>query len=156
MPGPPPKPASARARRNKVAGARTLTVAAPRKAPPLPQRPIVVDGPTDWHDQTVEWWIDTWQSPMSPEFDDSDMHALVMLAVLIDDFWWCPSKELAAEIRLQRACFGLTPLDRRRLQWEIDRGDEAGERTSKRRKASGERAAAGRPKAVDPRSILAS
>jgi hypothetical protein len=71
---------------------------------------------------------------MAPEFERSDVHGLYLLAVLVDEFWLEPSQQLAAEIRLQRQCFGLTPIDRRRLQWEIDRGDEALERTAQRRK----------------------
>jgi hypothetical protein len=40
---------------------------------------------------------------------------------------------LSAEIRLQRQCFGLSPIDRRRLQWEIERTEEAQEKGRKRR-----------------------
>jgi hypothetical protein len=88
---------------------------------------------------------------MAPEYDASDLHGLVLLAVLVDEFWVEPSKDLAGEIRLQRQCFGLTPIDRRRLQWEIDRGEEAAAETEKRREAA-------KPVAVegpDPRSLLA-
>jgi len=72
---------------------------------------------------------------MAPEYDTSDVHGLVLLAVLVDDFWRDGSRELAAEIRLQRQCYGLTPIDRRRLQWEIDRGEEAEEKRQTRRTA---------------------
>lgn len=92
---------------------------------------------------------------MAPEFDDSDRHGLFALAYLVDDFWTAESSseraKLASEIRLQRQCFGLTPIDRRRLQWEIDRGDEATERT-KRRRSKPEPKGDGAP--ADPRSIL--
>jgi hypothetical protein len=85
---------------------------------------------------------------MAPEYDSSDIHGLLMLAVLVDDFWAAPSAVKAAEIRLQRQCFGLTPIDRRRLQWEIARGTEAEQRTERRR-------AAGTPGPVeDPRRLL--
>lgn len=60
---------------------------------------------------------------MAPEFLKSDLHGLFRLAVLVDAFWREPSKELAAEIRLQQAAYGLSPLDRRRLQWEIKRSE---------------------------------
>lgn len=60
---------------------------------------------------------------MGPELDErQDVHHLLLLAVLIDDFWHAPTKELAAEIRLQRRDFGLTVMSRRSLAWEIDRG----------------------------------
>src|SRR5688572_21266126 len=106
---------SVRARRNKTSTAATLSVVHNVQAPELPERE------TPWHPQTISWWIDTWASPMAPEFHKSDTHGLFLLALLIDDFWTAPSTALAAEIRLQRQCFGLTPMDRRRLQWEIER-----------------------------------
>lgn len=139
MPGPPPKAAGERRRRNKVAGSRVLAVVSSDEVE-IPS--LLLDGA---HPMTVSWWRDIWSSPMSSEFDRSDIHGLLILAVLVDAFWRKPSRELAGEIRLQRQAFGLTPLDRRRLQWEIDRGDEAVERTAARAKAK-------RPKAVkDPR-----
>ena len=143
MPGPAPKHASVRSRRNKNSTAATLTTVHDVQAPDLP------DG--DWHDLTLEWWADIWASPMAPEFDSSDRHGLFILATLVDGFWKSPSQALAAEIRLQRQCFGLTPIDRRRLQWEIERVDEAQDRGERRR------AAAPRPPAepvADPRGGL--
>ena len=62
---------------------------------------------------------------MSSEYVDSDIKGLGALAILWDDFYLAPSptgrKELMAEIRLQEVRFGLSPIDRRRLQWEIKR-----------------------------------
>lgn len=146
MPSPIPKPASTRQRRNKASTHRQLEVVHDVEAPKLPAG-------TKWHKQTREWWRDVWASPMAPEYDDSDIHGLFMLAVLVDAYWQDPSPKLAAEIRLQRQCFGLTPIDRRRLQWEIDRGDSAAQKTRKRREA-----VAPKPEAVpevDPRQLLA-
>jgi hypothetical protein len=120
------KHSSVRARRNKTSTHATLTVDHDVEAPPLP-------GDRVWHPQTVEWWADVWASPMAPEYDASDRHGLFVLAVLVDGFWHKPHWTAAAEIRLQRQCFGLTPMDRRRLQWEIDRGEAAAERTRSRR-----------------------
>ena len=125
---PTPKPAATRQRRNKVAGMATLRPVADLETPELPAHPG-----EGWHDLTVRWWDDLWSSPMAPEYDTSDIHGLFMLAVLVDGFWWAPSKELAAEIRLQRQAFGLSPIDRRRLQWEIDRGEQAEESRTKRK-----------------------
>ncbi len=73
---------------------------------------------------TVEWWEDTWRSPMASEFVQADTHGLYLLAELVDAFWREPSISLAAEIRQHRMAFGLTPIDRRRLQWEIEKGNE--------------------------------
>jgi hypothetical protein len=70
---------------------------------------------------------------MAAEFLQADIHGLYILAELVDRFWAEPNKELAAEIRLQRQCFGLTPIDRRRLQWEVERGESAATRTQQRK-----------------------
>lgn len=127
----PPMPKHQPARRNKSTTRATLSAVHDVQAPDLPD--------TDermWHPQTLTWWADVWASPMAPEFDDSDRHGLFLLAVLVDDFWRRPTWQLAAEIRLQRQCFGLTPIDRRRLQWEIERTDEAQDRGRRRRATS--------------------
>lgn len=144
MPGPAPKMNPAR--RNKTATRATLTRDHQVKCPDLPERE------TGWHKLTESWWSDIWASPMAPEFDASDHHGLFVLADLVDAFWCEESPRaragLAAEIRLQRQCFGLTPIDRRRLQWEIARGDDAAEKTKTRR------AAPATSPAVDPRAAL--
>lgn len=146
MPGPAPKPAATRQRRNKASSAARLIALPDRsaKVPPLPEG-------RGWQPETIAWWADVWSSPMAPEFLDADVHGLLMLAVLVDAFWQEPSEKLAGEIRLQRQCFGLTPIDRRRLQWEVDRGEEAEQRRAQRATAKG------RPrKKADPRKALAS
>ena len=102
-------------------------------------------GDKEWHPLTRAFWRDIWRSPMASEFLQSDLHALYLLADLVDRYWTSPSTTLAAEIRQQRQCFGLTPIDRRRLQWEIARGEEA-ERKKKPPVPP--------PTAVDPRSFL--
>jgi len=129
MPGPAPKHPSTRQRRNRSSTAATLSVDPDLEVPALPTRL--------WHEQTRAWWRDIWASPMAPEYDDSDRHGLFSLAVLVDDFWRCDEAKLrtsiAAEIRQQRQCFGLTPIDRRRLQWEIERSEDAQDRGQRRR-----------------------
>jgi hypothetical protein len=139
----PPLPKHQPQRRNKTTTRATLSAVHDIQAPLLPE-----DGERQWHEQTRSWWADTWASPMAPEFDASDRHGLFLLAVLVDDFWHKPTWALAAEIRLQRQCFGLTPIDRRRLQWEIERVDEAQDRGRRRRSAG-----AGKPPA-DPLAAL--
>lgn len=158
MPGPAPKHSSTRARRNKTAGAKTLTIVHNVAAPKLPAEADVA-----WHKLTVKWWAEIWASPMAPEWDSSDIHGLYILAMLVNAFWYEPSQALAAEIRLQRQQFGLTPLDRRRLQWEIDRGEAAALATQKRQneikpkpaKKGAAGALARGPKKKDPRQLLA-
>ena len=123
---PTPKAPGVRQRRNKTSTAATLHRVVDADVPALPSS-------TEWHELTRSWWVDVWSSPMSGEFDPSDLHGMYVLAMLVDKFWLEPSTSLAAEIRLQRQCFGLSPIDRRRLQWEIDRGEVAEESRSKRR-----------------------
>jgi len=143
---PMPKPAATRQRRNKVAGATKLTLRTVKKGD-IPSLPF------DTHEMTSRWWVDIWSSPMAPEWDTSDIHGLYMLARLVDAFWTAESatqaSTLAGEIRLQAQRFGLSPIDRRRLQWEIDRGDEAEQRTTARRQQRKPG-----PKKVDPRLVL--
>jgi len=147
MPGPNPKDPSVRARRNKTSTAATLKADPRATVPDLPKR-------GGWHEQTVEWWRDVWSSPMAPEFDASDRHGLNMLAILVDDYWTAESSRermaLAAEIRQQSQRFGLSPIDRRRLQWEIERTEEAVQKGTRRRAASTPKNDGG----TDPRATL--
>lgn len=131
----PPTPKRNPARRNKSVTRATLSRNHNIEAPPLPDMATDDDERADWHPLTVEWWLDIWASPMAPEFEKSDIHGLYILAALVDTFWHKPGKDTAAEIRLQRVAFGLTPIDRRRLQWEIERTDEAQEKGARRRAA---------------------
>jgi hypothetical protein len=148
MPGPAPKHPSTRARTNKTSTAATLRADPKVKAPALPDRV--------WHPMTQAWWADVWSSPMAPEFDDSDRHGLFALAMLVDDFWNADSsrerRDLAAEIRQQGQRFGLSPIDRRRLQWEIERADDAQDRGQRRRSAR--QPAKSDQQARDPRDVL--
>lgn len=135
---------TARARANRASTAATLSDGHDAIVPELPTRPAKVevdeDGmervvATGWHSETLQWWADLWASPMAAEYHSSDRHALFLLAVLVDDFWREPSTKLAAEIRLQRVAFGLTPYDRRRLEWTIETTEEAKDRGNTRRSA---------------------
>lgn len=143
----PPLPKRNPARRNKSTTKATLSLVHSVKAPALPTH-------REWHPQTLQWWADIWASPMAPEYHDSDRHGLFSLAMLEDDFWRAESPtertRLAAEIRLQRQCFGLTPMDRRRLQWEIERGEEAQDKGRARREAAAPKG----PRKADPRAAV--
>lgn len=140
MPGPVPKDPRLRQRRNRVSTAATLPASGGcRRAPPLPAH-------RDWHPLTRAWWRSIWRSPMSAEWLPSDLHGLVLLADLRDRYWTKPTVMLAGEIRQQEARFGLSPIDRRRLQWTIERVEEA---QRKRRPAVAEIDAAD-----DPRKLL--
>ncbi len=151
--GPAPKPAHIRQNRIKKSTKATLTKAAGASTtvPDLP--PVRI-----YQALTVDWWVKVWTSPMAPEYLETDIDGLARLALLIDNFYVLindpaamgKTKEIMAEIRLQEARFGLSPVDRSRLQWEVQKGEEA----------QAKRQAAQQPKrsssgtAGDPRALL--
>lgn len=75
----------------------------------------------DWRQATRDWWEVIWASPMADEWVDADVPGLLALAVLWDDFWRTGDPKAHAEIRQAAREFGLSPLSRRQLQWEIKR-----------------------------------
>ncbi|WP_457851847.1 phage terminase small subunit [Kocuria carniphila] len=133
MPGPLPKPVGVRARRHKTSTAAKLRSDATIIAPELPPLPLN----QEWHELVRTWWEDIWASPMAPEYTESDRHGLFKVAMLHQDFWTAESskgrQDAAKEIRLQEMRYGLSPIDRRRLQWEIERTEEAKDRGTRRR-----------------------
>ena len=149
MPGPAPKPPGLRQRRNRASTKATLPTeakAAKQKIPPLPQRK------GNWHERVIVWWESIWRSPMATEYLEPDKQGLILLAYLQQSFWTARSNKdrfrFAAEIRQQEVRFGLTPIDRRRLQWEVEKGESAAVRTATRRKRK-------RPNPKnDPRDVL--
>lgn len=148
MPGPLPKPASTRARRNQSSTATTLYPVSDPVVPGLPSH-------TDWHEAVEMWWHDIWSSPMSTEWTDSDVHNLFIAARLMN-LVWSPATSAAEKvsaanaIRQQLRECGLSPMSRRTLQWVIDRGEEAQQRTDERRRKATQEAA----QQVDPRQGL--
>ncbi len=62
---------------------------------------------------------------MAPEYLQTDIDGLNRLAFLVDSYYKRPDVEVMREIRLQEARFGLSPVDRSRLQWEVQKGEEA-------------------------------
>ncbi len=134
-------------RRHRATTAATLPSEAEARTweiPPLPP----CKGP--WHERVIAWWAAIWQSPMAAEYIESDKHGLYMLAMLLQDFWVARSAKdrcrFAVEIRQQESRFGLTPVDRRRLQWEIERAEVAVKKTATRRKRA--------DRNKDPRDVL--
>ena len=125
MSGPAPKHVSVRARVNKASTRATLTERDPSdvKVPPLPpctkelEDGQVIEVP--WHPLTRAWWAAIWPSPMAAEWHESDIFGLYAVAFLYDKFYRNPSAAAHAELRLARAPYGLTPIDRRKLEWSI-------------------------------------
>lgn len=103
-----------------------------------------------WHRLTRAWWRNVFQSPMASEYIQTDVDGLARLAILVDQFYKSADPKLLAEIRLQEARFGLSPIDRSRLHWEIERGEEA--ENKRRSKRAGTKS--NNPHPADPRGIL--
>lgn len=108
----------------------------PAEVSPRLRAPSLPDS-REWNAMTKRWWHDVWASPMSSEYLRADEHGLFRLAVLVDMFWVEPSRELAAEIRIQQQAFGLTPLDRRRLEWNIEQVEQAKDKRDRTRSLHG-------------------
>lgn len=153
----PKKHPSTRARRNKASTAATLTTEAAtgkRATPDLPDR---VAG---WHPQTTQWWADVWSSPMSDEWHpETDIHNVLAAAMHYDDMWRAetPAERQKADAAFvkREAALGLTPYDRRRLEWTIETAAEARDRGQQRRARGAAPAqspqSSGKP---DPRAAL--
>lgn len=138
---PTPKPPGARRRRNLGQGQWQELPADGRKgkAPePRTDRELGVIA--------RRYWETIWSSPMAVTFTDADIQPLTRLAVLVDDRArsesadglieivdaWHDGSELRVivgefkgdgEIRQLEDRYGISPLARRRLQWEIKQGD---------------------------------
>jgi len=117
-----PKDPAMRQRRNKVPGAATLSMVPKRKrAPSLPKR---ADG-QEWHALAVRWWRSVFRSPMAAEYLEADVEGLCRVVMLVDRFWKKPSITMESQILREQALYGLTPMDRRRLSWVIEKDEEA-------------------------------
>lgn len=66
---------------------------------------------------------------MAARYVSADVHGLYIVVELLEGFWRHPSPEFAREVRLSSQPFGLNPLDRRRLQWEIVAPEKLGRRS---------------------------
>jgi hypothetical protein len=118
--GPAPKPANLRQRTNRKSGSATIS------APESPDVPSIPNPDNrEWHPLTLVTWEHAWASPMASQWLESDVDGLGRTALLWDAYYHKPQATLLAEIRLQESRFGLSPLDRSRLQWEVARADEA-------------------------------
>lgn len=116
------------------------------ESPDIPEIPNP-DGRV-WHPLTLKAWEHAWSSPMSSQWLETDADAIGRLAILWDEFYKSPTVDAMKEIRLQSPAFGLSPLDRSRLQWEVNRGEEAENQLRKRKQPTPV------PTVGDPRKLL--
>lgn len=69
--------------------------------------------------QTLEWHEAWRRSPMAQTFLPTDWQRLAMLATLVDRYYTHGKALDLAEIRLNEAALGGSPLDRLRLKWTV-------------------------------------
>lgn len=126
----PPMPKNVRARANKSASAATLSVVHDVKVPELLPKEV------EWHSMTRRWWRELWKSPMATEYRETDLQGLYQVALLVQDFWTAKDSKSRNEARLRiekaEADFGLTPLARRRLEWQVETTEDAKAKGAKR------------------------
>jgi hypothetical protein len=115
MAGKGPAPAEAKRRRNKPQIDELPAEGHRGEFPALPKS-YRHDKKTVPYLKATRVWYQTWaRSPMATEFTGVDWQRLLRVAPLVDQYERTAARELLAEIRLQEASFGGTPLDRRRL-----------------------------------------
>lgn len=138
MPAPKKHP-STRARANRATTAATLPADSGSATAVIVRN---LPDERDWHPLTVEWWNALWTSPMASEYHTSDWYQLVLLAIAYDrlldpDLSPAQFKVLSEEVRSHRTPFGMTPYDRRRLEWQIESSEDAKDRGKQRRARNG-------------------
>lgn len=99
--------------------------------------PVLPERRYGWHEMTQAWWRDVWMSPMSKEWHpETDYHNVVVAAMHYDDMWNADKalerQKAAAAMAKMVAQLGLTPYDRRRLEWTIASATEATGRVQRR------------------------
>lgn len=127
----PSMPKNVRARANRSSSAATLSVIHDVKTPEL------LPKETEWHAMTRRWWRELWKSPTATEYHETDLQSLYQVALLVQDFWAAPDAKSRNDARLRiekaEADFGLTPLARRRLEWQIEQTEDSKAKGTKRR-----------------------
>ncbi|OBK14080.1 hypothetical protein A5635_10310 [Mycobacterium asiaticum] len=89
--------------------------------PPLPES-------IEWYPEVLAWWEDLWASEPRSEWIEADVHLLYVAArlyqMLLDpETKVTAAKALAGEYRQILVQFGLTPMARRTLQWQVPPAD---------------------------------
>jgi hypothetical protein len=115
MPGPAPKPSATRQRRNRVASAAVLTEA--------DGEIVIPELPEGFDKRTIRWWATVKKSPMREEYTASDWEGLLAVAALYNLWWMTGDTKAHAEFRTAAKDYGLNPMARRSLQWEIKRAE---------------------------------
>lgn len=167
--GAPPKDPSTRSRRHKTSTKAVLHAVENPDIPPLPPAGDWLGGiedmttpdeapPREWPRPVERWWEDIWSSPMSSEFTDSDIHGLYLacfyMAQVLNPYLKMTDRISASKAyETQVRNFGLNPMSRRTLQWEIERSEEAQAKGRKRRQRTDPAAESNAPEPADPRHV---
>ncbi|AYD82089.1 minor tail protein [Gordonia phage Turuncu] len=173
MPGPTAKPVGTTARRNKTSTKAVLSTVVDHDIPTLPPAEewlqtieeitasaVMADAPPpehrDWPEPVKRWWNDIWSSPMSNEFVHSDIHGLYLACFYMAQVL-NPALKMSDRISASKAYetqvrnFGLNPMSRRTLQWEIERTEEALAKGEARRRRNATDPTVTEPARPDPR-----
>jgi phage terminase small subunit len=121
MPDSLPKPAGQRRRRNMQPSSAKLPASG------LADSALVPAPPEGLGEYAVDAWRVWWSSPMAVVWIESDLPALTRMCRLTDQAArGDASAAVLSEVRQLEDRFGLSPLARRRLQWEIEKAGGAG------------------------------
>jgi hypothetical protein len=94
----------------------------------LPSLPVVAvpEPPEGLSEPMLGWWATVWRSPMAAMWVESDVFGLERLAGILEvALQGAAPAALLAEARQLEDRFGLSPMARRRLQWQIGATDAA-------------------------------
>ena len=152
MPGPAPKPADQRRRRNAPTANTLKLPKAGRQGPP-PKFPL---GKLSAADAKV--WAELWSTPAAAAWELNSWTRVVARYLRVmraaDDALAArePSAPLLAEVRQLEDRLGLTPIAMLRLRWEIDDSDELAE-ARYAHKGAASSSSRQRLRAVDPDAV---
>lgn len=118
---PTPKPTAQRRRRNAIAGVAKLDKVGRKGPAPKPKTTV------ELCPVAMDYWKTLWASPMALVYTDADVFPLSRMAVLVHERETERSTAGDSELRQLEDRFGVSPLARRRLNWEIDQAGKAAE-----------------------------
>lgn len=113
MPGPPPKHSAQRRRRNAAPEVTKIDASARVAAPPMPP---------GLDDRAAEWWAELWAEPIASVWEKCDHGAIARLCRYrsLDERDEATSTQIS-QMTIIEDRLGLTPMARRRLQYEFDK-----------------------------------
>ncbi len=117
MPGPAPKPANKRVRRNKDTGVQTRVImASPSAQPALPDA-------FPWPEQTLAWWDSLGALPQAEEFNAVQWDHLTMVALIHADIWGNGNMKAIPDFQKAMAEYPILPASMLRLRVTALTGD---------------------------------